>query len=125
MAHRLPHASHAEAVVTRLPLNFDDDDALRWRERFRRHLAEGHKLHVIDVDGVDLPSTTMLGFIIHVLRMVRERGGAVGLVATREKALHTLGVTGLNRVFRVGRTVPEAIALITSGSAVPQSNKAR
>jgi anti-anti-sigma factor len=125
MAHRVPHVSHAEAVVTRLPLRFDEDDALRWQERFRRYLAEGNKLHVIDVDAVDLLSATMLGFIINVLRMVRDRGGAVGLVATRDKALHTLGVTGLDRVFSVGRTVPEAIALITSGVAAPQSKKAR
>jgi anti-anti-sigma factor len=124
MAQRVPHVPHAEAVVTRLPLRFDDDDALRWQERFREHLAKGHKLHVIDVDAVDLLSATMLGFIIQVLRMVRDSGGAVGLVATREKALHTLGVTGLNRVFRVGGTVPEAIALITSGTAAPQSTKA-
>jgi anti-anti-sigma factor len=125
MAQRVQHVSHAEAVVTRLPLRFDDDDALRWQERFRHHLAEGHTFHVIDVDAVDLLSATMLGFIIRVLRMVRDRGGAVGLVATREKALHTLGVTGFDRVFRVGRTVPEAIALMTAGAAAPQSKKAR
>ena len=69
-------------------------------------------VHIIDVDAVDLLSATMLGFLIAVLRMVRDRGGAVGLVATRENALRTLGVTGLDRVFSVGRTIAEVAALM-------------
>jgi anti-anti-sigma factor len=113
MAQPVPHD---EAVVTSLPPKLDQDSALRWQERLRQHLAEGHTLHVIDVDAVDLLSATVLGFLIDIMRMVRNRGGSVGLVATREKARHTLGVTGLTGVFSVGRTVPEAVALITAGT---------
>jgi anti-anti-sigma factor len=123
MAQPVPNEPHAEAVVTSLPPRFDQDGALRYRERLSQHLAEGHKVHVIDVDAVDL-SATMLGFLIDVLRVVRDRDGAVGLVATRSTTLRTLGVTGLNRVFSVGRSVPEAIALITAGTAAPPPKKA-
>jgi anti-anti-sigma factor len=114
MAQQVPYVPHAEAVVTSLPPRFDGEGALRYQERLRQHLDEGHNVHVIDVDAVDL-SATMLGFLIEVLRVVRDRNGAVGLVASGEKALRTLGVTGLNRVFSVSRTVPDAIALITAG----------
>jgi anti-anti-sigma factor len=112
MAQSVPYVPGAEAVVTSLPPRFDEDGALRWQERFRQHLAEGQMVHIIDVDAVDLLSATMLGFLIAVLRMVRDRGGAVGLVATRENALRTLGVTGLDRVFSVGRTIAEVAALM-------------
>ena len=114
MARRAPcdEPPAGEAVATTLPSSFDSESVLRWQECFRQHLAAGRKLYVIDVDAVDLLSSTTLGLLISVLRMVRDRGGTVSLVATREKALRTLGVTGLDRVFRVGRTVPEATSLI-------------
>lgn len=99
-----------EAVVTSLPPRFDADSALRWQERFRQHLSEGRTHHIIDVDAADIMSATTLGLLIHVLRMVRARGGDVSLVASRARVLRTLGVTGLDRVFRVGRTVTELIA---------------
>lgn len=114
MAQFVPSVPRADATVTRLPLRFNDSEAVRWQERFRQHLAEGRILHVIDVDAADLLSATMLGFLIHVSRMARDRGGAVGLVATREKALHTLEVTGLTQVFRIARTVAEATAMIAA-----------
>jgi anti-anti-sigma factor len=125
MAQPIPYVPRAEVVVTALPPKFDEDGTLRWQERFRHHLAEGYLNHIIDVDAVDLLSASMLGFLIAVLRMVRDRGGAVGLIATRESALRTLGVTGLDRVFNVGRSVSEVTALLDAGAVAPRSKKVR
>jgi len=125
MAQSVPYVPRAEAVVTSLSPRFDEEGTFRWQERLRQHLAEGNMVHVIDVDGVDLLSAPMLRFLVAVLRMVRDRGGAVGLVATRENALRTLAVTGLDHVFSVGRTVSEVTALMDAGAIALRSKKAR
>jgi anti-anti-sigma factor len=56
---------------------------------------------VIDLDGAGVLDSPMIAALIATLREVREIGGTIVLVASRNRIVETLKITGLDQVFEV------------------------
>jgi anti-sigma B factor antagonist len=80
--------------------------------RLREELSgavEAGCLHIIvAMDGVDFIDSSGLGVLVSALRRVKEQGGTLRLVCTKEAILKILRITGLDKVFPLFTTVEEA-----------------
>ncbi len=63
---------------------------------------------VVDLERVGFIDSSGLGVLVGALRRVREKGGSVRLVCTRDNILKTLQITGLDKVFATFATVEAA-----------------
>jgi anti-sigma B factor antagonist len=66
---------------------------------------------VVDLDGVDFIDSSGLGVLIGCARRLRSRGEAreLHLVCTRVNLLRVFEITGLDGVFPMHATVPDAL----------------
>jgi anti-anti-sigma factor len=102
-------ARYPMITVTTLADPFDDDTLAMMRAQFRHHVKFGRKLHVIDLDQLCAPGSTIFRLLIASLRTVREVGGDVRLVSTRPAMRRMLALTALDRVFAVHSSVKDAM----------------
>ena len=84
--------------------------APRLREQLIALVNDGRHHLVIDLEAVDFIDSTGLGVLIGALKRVRTQGGELALVCTERRILKVFEITGLDRVFRIGGTVEEAMA---------------
>jgi anti-sigma B factor antagonist len=70
----------------------------------------GRRQLVIDLTEVEFLDSTWLGILIAGLKKSREQGGRLSLVCSRASLLKLFAVTGLDQVFVIHRTVPDAVA---------------
>jgi anti-sigma B factor antagonist len=106
---QVPFVRYPVVTVTTLSDPFDDDTLAVLRAQFRHHVKFGRKLHVIDLDQVSGPGSTIFRSLITSLRTVREVGGDVRLVSTRPTMRRMLALTALDRVFAVHAGVTDAM----------------
>ena len=71
------------------------------REALVGALDDGARDVVVDLEGVDFLDSTGLGVLVAGLKRVRQHGGDLSLVCTREHILKILDVTGLIKVLTV------------------------
>jgi len=107
--HRASSARYPAVTVTSLTDPFDDDMLSVVRAEFRHHAKFGRKLHVIDLDQISGPGSTVFRLLITVLRIVREVGGDVRLVSTRPAMRRMLQISALDSVFAVHLSVKDAV----------------
>lgn len=96
--------------VTTLSADFDSSKAAQLRKAFKKLVDGGRIFHIVDLDAVEVLDSAALGALITALRLVREVGGAVHLVAKREPVKRILSITALDRIFGVHATLDEAMA---------------
>ncbi|MBX3285094.1 MAG: STAS domain-containing protein [Actinobacteria bacterium] len=84
--------------------------APRLREQLIKLVNDQRFQIVVDLGGVDFIDSTGLGVLIGALKRVRTQGGELALVCTERRILKVFEITGLDRVFRIGGTVEEAMA---------------
>jgi anti-sigma B factor antagonist len=63
---------------------------------------------VIDLNGLTFIDSSGLGVLVSALRRIKERGGTMRLVCTKEAILKIFRITGLDKVFPLFTTVEEA-----------------
>jgi anti-sigma B factor antagonist len=63
---------------------------------------------VVDLEGLDFIDSSGLGVLVSTLRRVKEQGGTLRLVCSKEGILKVFRITGLDKVFPVVATVEEA-----------------
>ncbi len=74
-------------------------------------LAESGSSHlIVDMEGVEFLDSTGLGVLVGGLKRVRAHEGWIDLVCTQGRILRIFRITGLNKVFNIYETVPDAIA---------------
>src|ERR1700722_709943 len=74
-------------------------------------LAESGSSHlIVDMEGVEFLDSTGLGVLVGGLKRVRAHEGWIDLVCTQGRILRIFRITGLNKVFNIYETVPEAVA---------------
>jgi anti-sigma B factor antagonist len=74
-------------------------------------LADGGSYQlIVDLDGVDFLDSTGLGVLVGGLKRVRAQDGWIDLVCTQGRILRIFKITGLNKVFSIYNSVPEAVA---------------
>lgn len=80
--------------------------------RLRQELTEvvdaGCLNLVLDLEGVEFIDSSGLGVLVSALRRVKEQGGTLRLVCTKESILKIFRITGLDKVFPVFMSVDEA-----------------
>ncbi len=87
----------------------------------KRALAEGERRVAIDVDALPVLDTSVIKFLITVLRDARQQDGAVVLRAGRPAILETLHVTALDKLFSI--EAPLAPAPAAPRPALPVKRK--
>ena len=65
---------------------------------------------IVDMEGVEFLDSTGLGVLVGGLKRVRAQDGWIDLVCTQSRILRIFKITGLNKVFSIYTSVPEAVA---------------
>ena len=79
------------------------------RTRLVEAVDSGCSALVVDMSAVDFIDSSGLGVLVSVLKRVREQDATMTVVADREIVLKVFRITGLDRVFPIVPTLPEAL----------------
>jgi anti-sigma B factor antagonist len=88
--------------------------APRLRQAIVDLVEGGSKSIVVDLQAVDFLDSTGLGVLVEALKRVRSEQGDLAIVATQDKILKIFDITGLNKAFRIHRSVEDAMAATPS-----------
>jgi anti-sigma B factor antagonist len=97
--------------------------APRLRERLLDLVEEGSYQLIVDMEAVEFLDSTGLGVLVGGLKRVRAHDGWIDLVCTQSRMLRIFRITGLNRVFSIYNSVPEAVAARTGPSAASAADQ--
>jgi anti-sigma B factor antagonist len=100
----------ADCAVLRASGEIDVYTAPQLREHVIKLLADGARHITADLREVDFLDSTGLGALVGSLKRLREQDGSLTLVTAADKILTIFRLTGLDRVFALYLSVPEAIA---------------
>ena len=84
--------------------------APKLREKLISLVEAGSYQLIVDMEGVEFLDSTGLGVLVGGLKRVRAHDGWIDLVCRQSRILRIFRITGLNRVFDIYDTVPEAVA---------------
>jgi anti-sigma B factor antagonist len=84
--------------------------APKLREKLISLVEGGSYQLILDMEGVEFLDSTGLGVLVGGLKRVRAHDGRIDLVCAQSRILRIFKITGLNKVFSIYNTVPEAIA---------------
>ena len=104
---------HSEApgfTVIEISGEIDVYTAPKLREKLISLVEAGSYQLIVDMEGVEFLDSTGLGVLVGGLKRVRAHDGLIDLVCTQSRILRIFRITGLNKVFSIYDTVPEAIA---------------
>jgi anti-sigma B factor antagonist len=82
--------------------------APRLREQLVVLVADDCSNLIVDLTKVDFIDSSGLGVLVGTLRRVREKGGAMRIVCTRDSILKLFRITGLDKVFPIFADSAEA-----------------
>ena len=100
----------ADCAVLRVGGEIDVYTAPHLREHVIKLAADGVRHITADLRAVDFLDSTGLGALVGSLKRLREQDGSLTLVTAADRVLTILRLTGLNRVFTLHPSVPEAHA---------------
>ena len=104
---------HSEApgfTVIEVGGEIDVYTAPKLRERLISLVESGSHELIVDMESVEFLDSTGLGVLVGGLKRARAYEGWIDLVCTQSRILRIFRITGLNRVFNIYDTVPEAVA---------------
>jgi anti-sigma B factor antagonist len=104
------HPEEPGYIVIAVGGEIDVYSAPRLRERLVSLVEEGSYQLIVDMEDVEFLDSTGLGVLVGGLKRVRAHDGWIDLVCTQSRMLRIFRITGLNRVFSIYDSVPEAIA---------------
>jgi anti-sigma B factor antagonist len=87
----------------------------RLRDRLADVLESGGRRILVDLTGVAFMDSTALGVLVDAARALRSSGGQMVLVADDPRVTRLIEITGLQRVFRVESSLPEAVQRLVLG----------
>ena len=109
------HLVAAHAVVE-VGGEVDVYTAPRLRDRLNEVVGSGQQHLVVDLGRVDFLDSTGLGVLVGVYRRLSRAGGSLVLVCPHERLLKIFRIAGLDSVFKIYGSVPEATATSASNS---------
>ena len=98
--------------VVRADGELDVSTAPQLRQTITTALDQGDGRVIIDLTAVTFMDSTTLGVLIGAHNKVREIGGALGLVCPDDRVRRVFSITGLDKVFTLHDTVPDAAAAL-------------
>jgi anti-sigma B factor antagonist len=103
------HSEEPGYTVIAVGGEIDVYSAPRLRERLVDLVEAGTYQIIVDMEAVEFLDSTGLGVLVGGLKRVRAHDGWIDLVCTQSRMLRIFRITGLNRVFSIYNSVPEAI----------------
>jgi anti-sigma B factor antagonist len=111
------HSEPPGFTVIEIGGEIDVYTAPKLRERLVGLVESGSYQLIVDMESVEFLDSTGLGVLVGGLKRVRAHEGWIDLVCTQSRILRIFRITGLNRVFDIYDTVPEAVAAHDASSA--------
>ena len=99
----------ADCAVLRIGGEVDVYTAPQLRERVIQLLGHGARHIIADLREVEFLDSTGLGALVGSLKRVREQDGSLKLVVADGKITTIFRITGLDRVFALHPSFPDAI----------------
>ncbi len=93
----------------------DVDSAAALRDGLTDLLESGDSI-VVDLTNVDFLDSTGLGALVAARTTAAERGALLPLVCTRQRVLKLFTITGLDGVFQIHPSVPDALDELASSA---------
>ena len=90
----------------------------RLHEKIADALEQGGRRILVDLTGVSFMDSTALGVLVNAAKALRSSGGQLVLVADDPRVTRVFEITGLERVFRVESSLPEAVQRLVNGHDV-------
>lgn len=97
------------AAVLEVSGEVDIYTAPKLREKLVELVEAGNDRIVVDLEGVGFMDSTGLGSLVAGLKRVKERKGEMALVCSRDPVVKVLRITGMDRVFPIHSSVPQAL----------------
>jgi len=87
----------------------------RLREKLADVLEQGGRRVLVDLTGVSFMDSTALGVLVNAAQALRSSGGRLVLVADDPRVTRVIEITGLERVFSIESSLPEAVQRLVGG----------
>lgn len=87
----------------------------RLRDKLDDVLELGGRRILVDLTGTSFMDSTALGVLVGAAKALRSTGGQMVLVADDPRVTRVIEITGLERVFRIASSLPEAVQQLVGG----------
>jgi anti-sigma B factor antagonist len=104
------HSDASGLTIIAVGGEIDVYTAPKLRERLIGLVESGSFQLIVDMEDVEFLDSTGLGVLVGGLKRVRAHDGWIDLVCTQSRILRIFRITGLNKVFNIYDTVPDAVA---------------
>src|SRR5262245_25749191 len=89
--------------------------SIRLREKLADAFDQGGRRILVDLTGVSFMDSTALGVLVDAAKALRSSDGQLVLVAADPRVTRVFEITGLERVFRIESSLPEAVQRLVNG----------
>jgi anti-sigma B factor antagonist len=107
----------ADAFVVSLTGELDLHTAPAFERQLDQAMADGGKRVIVDLVGVTFLDSVALGLLTRAAKRLRNKGGECLLVSDDPRIVRVFEITGLNRIFRIERTLAEAVENLVAAGA--------
>jgi anti-sigma B factor antagonist len=105
----------ADAYVVSVSGELDIATADRFAEEFERTAERNARRVIVDLVGLTFIDSVALGVLTEEARRLRAAGGTCIVVSQDPRILRVFEITGLDRIFRIERSLAEAVEGIVDG----------
>ena len=109
----------SSAYVVSVTGELDVSNAQRFADECERVIGRGAMRMVVDLVGLSFMDSVALGMLTKAAKRIRSAGGECVVVVDDPRIGRVFGITGLDRFFRIERSLAEAIDELLHG--VPAS----
>ena len=99
----------ADAYVVSVSGELDIATAGRFAEEFERTAKRDARRVIVDLVGLTFIDSVALGVLTEGARRLRTTGGTCIVVSQDPRILRVFEITGLHRIFRIERSLAEAV----------------
>ena len=99
----------ADAYVVSVSGELDIATAGRFAEEFERTAERNARRVIVDLVGLTFIDSVALGVLTEEARRLRASGGTCIVVSQDPRILRVFEITGLDRIFRIERSLAEAV----------------
>ena len=107
----------ADAYVVSVSGELDIATAGRFAEEFERTAERSARRVIVDLVGLTFIDSVALGVLTEEARRLRASGGSCIVVSQDPRILRVFEITGLDRIFRIERSLAEAVDGVIDGIA--------
>jgi anti-sigma B factor antagonist len=107
----------ADAYVVSMTGELDIATADRLSEELGRTAERGARRVIVDLVGLTFIDSVALGVLTEEARRLQAAGGTCIVVSQDPRILRVFEITGLHRIFRIERSLAEAVEEVIDGVA--------